>query len=416
MSALNRWSCCFVFLCTVGAQAQDTIMAPPSEPVEAPMLRSTATSSLSRPLWAPSSLLDLGFIKLRPNVLYRYLSTEDLPLGAERIDSQIQSVRLTIAADIGQHWSLNYAPSWTAYSEDAMDDTFDQSFGLEGAGVIAGWGMTFSERFSLASPLLTETAQQVEQHTWQTSIGAARTFGSRYGVDLRFSLAENYTDVAPDTRDWSTQDWLTAYFSQELNVGIGPGFGYVEVANSPDRQYQRFLARLNWQVSERLSMAVKGGFEFWQVDSVNGQEFEQPAYDGSLIYQPFETTTLSVSFAQGFNSSSYIADQLTTNTGWNIGISQRLLKHLYFSGGWSMSETEYDAATTTPTPTDGPSTSPPSPPGRQDRVETFHGRLTAQLFQRLSVALTYQKSKNRTNVDGYGYQTTQLGIEVGCHF
>jgi uncharacterized protein (PEP-CTERM system associated) len=101
---------------------------------------------------------------------------------------------------------------------------------------------------------------------------------------------------------------------------------------------------------------------------------------------------------------AYFSDQITRNTGWQLNIQQRLLQHYYLSAGYSGQKSTYL------------STDPAVVAGRDDKNYSFNVRLSTVFFQRANVALIYQNTHNDSNATGFGFNSTQVGFELGYQF
>lgn len=411
---------------SVTVLGQSVIMSLPQEPLNAPVIREAQAAQQgingSRPP-ASETLFTRGSVTLRAHIMYRYLKAEGLPSGARRVDSEIQSIVPTVSLDLGRNWSVSYIPSWTYYAAPEMEDTFDQSASIHGGLIGLHWLLTLDQTFSFSSPTLYETGRQTEQKTWSTHVSASRSIGSRYNLELNGSVSGLQSEIGNDSRDWSTDDWFMVQISPALNVGIGPTFGYVDMSgSSPDMTYQRFMGRLSFNPTSKLSLNAGGGVERRQSDSEFSKDIENPIINADLSYRPFETTTIGVSYNHTVSTSLY-DNQVTVGSNWSLHFEQRLLGHVYFSASWNHGESEYLATTTVtppPEPIDPEDPSvPPFPvsqPGRKDKTETFDFRLTTQLFRRLSIAATYQHSENRSSQGLFDVSSKQYGIELNCSF
>jgi len=397
-------------------------MSLPQEQLDAPEIRDAAAAKQgpigSRP--APGgTFLSYGPVSLRTNVMYRYLNAEGLPHAGRQIASEIQTITPTFALDFGQHWSVSYTPSWTEYTARAMDDTFDQVAAIRGGMIGRYWLLGFNEDFSIASPTLYETGQQTSQRSWNTHVSASRSIGSRYNLELNGRLSELYTDIGHDSRDWSTEDWFTVQLSPAVTVGVGPTFGYVEIIGAADMTYQRYMGRLTFNPTEKISLSANGGVELRQTKSSLGKDLQNPIFNVTLGYRPFETTSVGIEYDQTVQTSLYDS-QVVVGANWRVHFEQRLLQHLYFSADWTRGDSEYLATTivSLPPPSEDPNLPPTliSIPGRKDEIDEFNFRLMTQILKRVTISLTYQQTDNQSSQGGFDVSSKQYGFEINCSF
>jgi hypothetical protein len=121
------------------------------------------------------------------------------------------------------------------------------------------------------------------------------------------------------------------------------------------------------------------------------------------LYQVFEPTTLSLAANRTF-TPSYFQDQLSGSTTVTAALRQRLLGKLFLdlSGGYFTSS--YTA------------TSIGAPGNRDDHGTLFNARLSAVVLKRGTAAVFYSRNDNSSNVAGYSYSSSQVGLELGYRF
>lgn len=414
---------CITVLAGTRVRAQDAVASIPQEELRTSADRMDPRYEAERPLYAstPSANFQIGPVVLRPRLLYRYLNAEGLPLATRRIASEIKTVSPGLEIDLGNHWSADYSPRWTWYTARALRDTVDHYVSLRGNVSLADWALNVSEDFASASPTLTETAIQTNERTWLTSLQGLRELGSFARLDLSASLAENYTELFPDTRNWSTQDWVMFHATPTLDWGVGAGAGYVEISAGPDMTFERYLARIDWRPTQQLSLTANAGEEHRRSRSATAKELKFPTVNAELSYRPFTMSAVRISYGRRIQSS-YFREQVNQATGWTVGVQQRLLGHFYLSSDWSRQRSKYEATSTLTLPTTvGNGNDPTAPilvslPGRDDRVDTWVTRLTTTILKRISISATYQDGKNRSNQAGFTYTSKQYGFEVTCRY
>jgi hypothetical protein len=223
------------------------------------------------------------------------------------------------------------------------------------------------------------------------------------------SLTNQLENLA-NSKSWSTLEWLNYQFWPRFNAGLGAGFGYNQQDNSPDSIYEQYQGRVNWRATDKISFQLSGGLQDQQYLSGGASGLLTPIFGGTIQYQPFEQTRLSVNANRTVSNSSF-QNQVTVVTGVTADLNQRLLGRLNLdlSGGYST--TEYQASAT------GLSTS------RNDNVFSFNARLSCPLLKRATVSVFYAYSNNASSQSGfatagsgYGYTTSQGGLEIGYRY
>ncbi len=165
--------------------AQDSALAPlPSEPLVPPILRENQSTDFSTLPAVSGNLFQYGSFDLHANVLYRYLYETGLPGTAGPVNSGVQTISPGLRLDAGSHWSFNYNPSWTYFSEDSLQDSVSQAFSARGVGQIDNWGLNVTGTYSRSTDFLFETGTQTEQRSWGGQIGASRDLGDQFQLQL----------------------------------------------------------------------------------------------------------------------------------------------------------------------------------------------------------------------------------------
>lgn len=406
------------------AGAQDAVMAAPQTKLTAPVLRVPGPPDQSRPEDPSGVIFQRGPFSLHPHLMARYIYGLGLPTnGGRHVASVINTLAPGLLVDMGKHWTLDYSPTWTSYTARALKDTVSQSFNLRGAGEVQGLAVNFSENYAKSSPILIETGGQTPQRNWATQLGASTRIGNKTTFQTSASLNERYGEIIPDTRDWSTMNWLTMQYSTRTQIGLGVGAGYSDIVSQPDATNERYMGRFNWSPTDKLKLTVDGGVEARHSRASAAKDRRNPILTASLAYQPYPTTTIILASARTV-TTAYFQNQLMKGANWNLNLEQRLLAHFYLSAGYTHQVNDFQSITTV-APIVLPEIPPVDPmpnaplisrPGRSDRTESFNARLTTQLFGHWTVAASYQKSNNRSSEKGFTFNTTQFGLEVGCRF
>jgi hypothetical protein len=266
--------------------------------------------------------------------------------------------------------------------------------------------------------LLTETGRQTPQRTWATQLGASRNFGSGLAIQTSASLNERYGDGFPDTRDWATMNWLTLRFTPHFETGLGLGAGYSDIVGEPDATNERYMARFRWNPADKLSVNIDAGLEARHSRAAAAEDQNNPIYNASLMYRPFDVTQISLGVSSVV-ATSYYQNQVTESNGWNFGMQQRLLERFYLNAAYNHQETEFTAVS--PDATVLPPVDPANPtlislPGRSDQVDAFNLRISTTLLKKWTIAATFAHSKNRSSQAGFDHNSTQYGFELSRRF
>jgi len=234
--------------------------------------------------------------------------------------------------------------------------------------------------------------------------------------------SSNNVQGLTDSKAWSTMNWLNYLYAPALDGGLGIGLGYNDLQAGPDSIYEQYQGRVNWRATEKISFQLSGGVQDLQYLSGGASDLVTPIYGGTIQYQPFDQTRVSVTANRTVGTSSF-QNQTTENTSIMGDLNQRLLGKLYLdlSGGYAT--TKYQSSTTLPGQI-GYGTS------RNDDYYSFNVRLTCPFLKRGTFSVFYQYSDNSSTQTGfqqyyqnqfysqsaYSYTSSQVGFQIGYSY
>lgn len=359
-----------------------------------------------------------GPLQLHPHADYSLMygnGIQSAP-GAQQ-DSIIQSFAPGIRMDVGQHWTLDYTPSFQFYSDAHFQDTVNHSVTLTGNVFYEDWvfGLVHGTQFS-SSPTV-GTGSQTEQWGHNTTFTGAHPLGAKTSVDLALNQNIALVKGFEDSYDWNTLDWVNYQFWPRLTAGIGVGGGYVKVHDNSgttgnenlDQTYEQAQVRINWRATDKVSFQLSGGFEDRQFMSPGIGNSLAPIFGATIEYLPFKDTQISLNASRTISSSDYyIVAQEAETTEVGISVNQQLFKKFSLGLGLAYSQMDYNTALNL-----GPFSANAN---RTDDEVAFTARLSHPFFKRGTWSIFYSYSDNRSSQPGFSFISNQSGFEVGYSF
>jgi len=321
----------------------------------------------------------------------------------------INTISPGIAADIGTHWHLDYTPTLRFYSSHDLKDEVNHSISLNWGTTHADWALGASQGYASSSSPLVETASQTDTETYSTVLSAAYQLNSKVSLSFvanqNFQFVDNVATNQPlsDSKTWSTTEGFNYQIFPRLSAGATVGFIYNAITVGSDMTSEQVQVQANWLLGSKLSFSFHGGFEDRQFLDSSAPDALNPIFGLLLAYNLFEFTTIAFS-ADRTVTASYFQNEIMEAFGFSGSIHQRLLKRLYLEINGGFTTTSFQATTT------GLSVN------REDDISTVTVRLSCPFLQHGNASVFYNWSDNSSNQDGFGYTSSQVGLELGYRF
>lgn len=400
--------------------AQSIIMTPPPPPTTPAWSEEESTNNATQ-VFIPNGQMrkpgnqpfQAGPVTFRPHINYDLTYGDSVEYGTNRTAATIvQTVAPGMTVDLGKHWTLDYTPTLTYYSDSHFQNTLNHAASLNGATAYDDWLFGLAQSWSLSKGPLVETAAQTENEDFNTGGTASYQFNNHFSTDLGVSQDFNYVSNLQDSKTWSTLDWLNYSFYKRLTVGIGAGAGYTSL--SPDgtstsasgiQTFQQLQGRVQWRATDKLSFLVSAGFEDREFHTQGMSDSLNPIFSASIQYLPFEHTQLSLNASRTVSSSDYyILSQSVEVTSVQAVLDQRLFEKFYLNVSAGYSDTVYNESIVIAAMT------------RTDNQYTFAASLRHPFLKRGSVSVSYQYQDNQSNLSGFTYTSSQIGFQIGYSY
>lgn len=380
------------------------VVSGPTQVSNTPPAAVQPDSSESAPRVSASSLFQWGFVTAHPHLSYRYLYGDGLQSspGVQKKTS-INSISPGVLFNIGTHWTLDYSPTQTYYSDSAFKDTLDHSVRILGLTSYDDWSFSLSQSFTTTDTPLIETGRQTKENGYTTAATLGYHFNNQLQLDTNFGYTARFTTMFPDSRDTTIGERLHYQFLPRTDASVSLDYGYTDLSSGTDMTYIRPGVAFSWKATDKASFNVSAGVENRKFRTGGADSLNSPTFGAGILLQPLTTTSISVSANRGV-AVAYFTNQITRNTGWSLNIQQRLLQHYYLSAGYAGQKSTFL------------STDPLVTAGRGDKHHSFNVRLSTLFFERATVAVLYQNTHNDSNESGFGFSSSQIGVELSYQF
>jgi len=378
--------------------------------------RLASTSQLAGPPPAGSAsaepLLAWGPIDFRPHLFYSLSYGNGLQATpGHQSNTLINEIDPGMLFRLGDHWTLNYTPTLRFYSSKLFQDTWDNSVLLAGQTESRNWTVGFSQSYVSSSQPTVETASQLDQETYSTTLNATYRMSTALSLELAGNQSFQFVgqgasgEQLSDWRTWSTMDWLNYQFGPNLGAALGAGFDYDNLSVGADMTSEQVQGRITWRAGKKLSLMASGGMQDRQFLGTGVADFVAPIFSLSAQYQVFEQTLLTLTASRTV-SPAFFQNQITESSLVSVGLQQRLLGRLHLAVTTTYGTTSYQTTTA------GPVSSIAS----NFDTTSLNVTLSTTFLRRATASVFYQLSYFTSASAIYDYSTTQIGVAMGYGF
>lgn len=240
---------------------------------------------------------------------------------------------------------LNYSPNAFLFASHSENDAIQHLVSLTG-----------QYRFPLLTLNLSQTVQILDGTGLSTASGtgtdftrtnldvAGRTRLNVYSTRLNANYSLTGKTFLTASLGYSVSDYpslissstlsgnfyVNYTYSPKLSIGLGFAGGY-NLVDSPSQNqtFEQVNVRASYELTGKVSATVSAGVEFRQIENSGVQEGGSPVFDGSLFYQPFDGTTVALTFSRRTQNSATLGGQDLHSTEVILSLRQRFLQRVF---------------------------------------------------------------------------------------
>jgi hypothetical protein len=257
---------------------------------------------------------------------------------------------------------LDYAPSIFVYIDHSDDDAMQHLIRLEGQYRLGRLTLGLSQDVQIlhGSHLDTSTLDasaiavagsinagvngRTHVDIYRTNVGATYDLSDKTFLSSEFHYVVNDFNTLISSDEIYGNLFFNYKFSPKLAFGLGAGGGFNTVDIGPDSTFEQGLARVQYQLTGKISLNASAGVEVRQFDNNDDNDNNHgsrgdrvsPVYEIGAVYQPFDGTVITLRGSSRVLNSAIVAeaDYLATNV--LVGVRQRLLQRVYlgFTAGY----------------------------------------------------------------------------------
>jgi hypothetical protein len=395
----------------LAAQAQQDAVAPLPTSINA--ILQQAGIPLPPPAEDPSSIASVDRpespfqyppFTLNPHLYYRFLYEYGVQVRPNHPETTlIDTFAPGITVEIGPQWTIDYTANWDVYSNSAFKNTLGHSVSIVGMSTLDDWTVKLTQGYVYSSEPLVETAVQTTEQDYKTAIDISRELGRQFLTETVLNQDLRYALLFTDSYQWSVDEWLHYRFTAQLDAAVGGSAGYVHESHGSDSNYTRPETEISWQPTEKIEITANGGLEHRVFLDYPRTSLDTPTYDLSAQYSPFQTTKFILDFVHEV-SPSLFANESTRISREDLGLTQRLLGKIFLTGKIGHDVVSYI------------STGQTNGIARNDAQTTMNLSLSTSFLKRGTVSLVCYRTRNSSTDAGFGFVTTQFGVDLSYRY
>lgn len=359
-----------------------------------------------------------GPFSIKPHVLYTFLYGNGIE-AQPGVPSKtaINTIAPGFLFDIGQHWSIDYTPSLSFYSNPAFKNTVDESATLAGNWAAGNWTFGLSQQYVSSTDPLIETGAQTKEESYATALNATYEMGSK--LSLQLAVNQNFRDAGAlsDLHEWTTSDWLNYQANDMFGAAIGVILGYDELDPGSDMPFEQLQGRIHFHPGPKLTLTLSGGVEDRQFIDPSAPPLISPIFSGTLAYQLFQPTTLSVNASRTVTPSLF-NNEVEVITSVNGSVAQQLTPKFSLNVGGGYTTEPLTSIVPGPLPQYFIGTPPQTTLAeiRTDTITSFKISLLYQIVPRCTLSVYYTYLDNSSGQGNFSYTSKQIGFSADYRY
>ncbi len=236
-------------------------------------------------------------------------------------------------------------------------------------------------------------------------------------VDANYSLTGktfltgglNYSVSDYDTLISSSVISANVYFnytySPKLSIGLGVVGGYDAVdAPSDDQTFEQLNVRASYELTGKVSATISAGVEFRQVANSDATDNGSPVFDATLFYQPFDGTSLALTFSRRTLNSATLAAQDFHSTSVIFSARQRFLQRIFMGLSVGYENSSYFSTTSG------------IDSNRSDDYYFAQVSLDLNVTNFWTVGVYYFYRESDSSFDAFSFYDNQFGLRTSVQF
>jgi len=401
------------------------MLGPAALGAEQPAAPLAGTAVLAAPPGAAGQMIPLGLgiplwgpIDVHPS--FSYTLTEGNGIDSEPGQQKnliVQTVGVGLLFDLGSNWKLNYSPYYTIYANPAFRDNLAQSVALSGGATFEDWAFSLSQTYVKTDDPLIETGTQTSQEDYGTALAAVYQMGSQLSLQLGAAQDLRYASQFNNVESWTGNTGLNYQFMPQFGAGLSLSGGYNDVSQGSSMPFESVQATINFRPREKLTLSLSGGAEEMQFVNPSAPALITPIFSGTLQYQLFRNTSVSVGGSRTV-TPSFFGNEVLVNTAVSASIRQQLSPKLSLAVNGGYSTEPLTSIVPAPQPKYFLGRAPTTflTENEPQNSTSFSVSLSYAVVAQGAFAVFYSVNDTSSGQSNFGYSSTQVGFSINYRY
>ena len=286
----------------------------------------------------------------------------------------------------------------THSDEDALDQDglFDAMYRRE------RFSGEFVSRFQSLHDPTADTAQRERRYLYNEELN----FQYRYGDKTTFTAQLDYDRIdaaeADSNQQYALEISADYQVFDKIKLGVGVAVGHLEADGGLEETYEQLLARLEYQLTGKVSLVSQVGVDIRERGSYAGDS-ATPVFSLQGRWTPYDGTVLTLGGYRHVNASESIAGEDFTESTVQFDLRQRFYRRFFLLGGAGFTHSDYENVTRVA-----------YQPARTDNYYFVRLGVDYEAAKYFDVGLFYQRTQNDSTQSSYSYASNRVYLQ--SHF
>lgn len=292
----------------------------------------------------------------------------------------------------------SYTPDWVLFSKFHKEDHLNHDARLAAQEERDLWTIKADLHYQNVFEPDIDIGRLTDQTYYTADLSAAYALTGK--VTGGAELYGNHSDYSGglSSTDARGTGFLDYQIAPKTSIGIAAAGGYLEVAQGANQPYEQALLQLKYLPTAKLSFNAQAGGEERQFDSSSVSDRSQFVFDVSGIYDPTDSTELTLRGNRDTLASAEYAGEDIVESVYQASIRQRFLQRLYLTVAGGFAHDNYESNELIQTV------------ARHDDYTFYKTSLSCDVTRHGTVQLYYERRENDSSLAAFGFNENLFGV------